>query len=212
MPETLIKVCGLTTPETLDAAVAAGATHIGLNFYPPSPRFVSIAQATALRARTPNRVRIVLVVVMDEAPAETLQAIDAIKPDVVQFHGGETPQMLSLLKAAGLPELWKAVGVKDAAALDRARQWQGVADRVLFDAPAQAMPGGTGLAVDWRLFQGFRPEMDWGLAGGLNPGNVAEAIRLTGAPLVDASSGLESAPGVKDVDLIRAFCQAARSV
>ena len=209
MPEPEIKICGLSTPEAIDAAVAACATHIGLVHYPPSPRHVTLDQAMRLRVRVPREVKVVLLLV-NEQPQPTLQAIEAVKPDVVQFHGSETPEWLAVLKQAGAKELWKAIGVKDAEALERAKRYKGAADMLLYDAPAQKLPGGQGLAVDWSLFEGFRHEMPWALAGGLTPDNVAEAIRVTGAPMVDASSGLESAPGVKDVDKIRAFCQAAR--
>jgi phosphoribosylanthranilate isomerase len=209
MPDTEIKICGLSTPEAVDAAVAARATHVGLVHYPPSPRHLTLEQAARLRARVPVEVKVVLLLV-NEQPQPTLQAIEAVKPDVVQFHGGETPEWLAILKQAGARELWKAVGIKDAESLERAKRYKGAADRVLYDAPAQKLPGGQGLAIDWSLFAGFRHEMPWGLAGGLTPDNVAEAIRLTGAPLVDASSGLESAPGVKDLGKIAAFCEAVR--
>src|SRR5688572_30753798 len=204
-----IKICGLSTPEAVDAAVAARATHIGLVHYPPSPRHVTLEQAARLRVRVPPQVKVVLLLV-NEQPIPTLQAIEAVKPDVVQFHGSETPQWLALLKQGGAKELWKAIGVKNAEALEKATRFKGAADRLLYDAPAQKLPGGQGLAVDWSLLSGFRHEMPWGLAGGLTPDNVADAIRLTGAPLVDASSGLESAPGVKDGGKIAAFCAAAR--
>jgi len=209
MPETQIKICGLSTPEAVDAAVAARATHIGLVHYPPSPRHVTLEQAMRLRVRVPREVKVVLLLV-NEQPISTMQAIEAVKPDVVQFHGSETPEWLALLKQGGAKELWKAIGVKNAEALEKAKRFKGAADRLLYDAPAQKLPGGQGLAIDWSLFGGFQHEMAWGLAGGLTPGNVADAIRATGAPLVDASTGLESAPGVKDVDKIAAFCQAAR--
>jgi phosphoribosylanthranilate isomerase len=210
MPDTQIKICGLSTPEAVDAAVAARATHIGLVHYPPSPRHVTLEQAAALRVRVPREVKVVLLLV-NEQPQPTLHAIEAVRPDVVQFHGGETAEWLGILKAAGAKELWKAIGVKDAEVLEKAKRFKGAADLLLYDAPAHKVPGGQGLAVDWSLFSGFKHEMPWGLAGGLTPDNVAEAIRVTGAPLVDASTGLESAPGVKDVDKITAFCQAARS-
>jgi len=209
MPETQIKICGLSTPEAVDAAVAARATHIGLVHYPPSPRHVTLEQAMRLRVRVPREVKVVLLLV-NEQPIPTMQAIEAVKPDVVQFHGSETPEWLALLKQGGAKELWKAIGVKNAEALEKAKRFKGAADRLLYDAPAQKLPGGQGLAIDWSLFQGFQHETEWGLAGGLTPDNVAEAIRTTGAPLVDASSGLESVPGVKDLDKIAAFCQAAR--
>jgi phosphoribosylanthranilate isomerase len=210
MPETQIKICGLRTPEAVDAAVAAGATHIGLVHYPPSPRHVTLEQAAALRARTPNRVKVVLLLV-NEQPQPTALAIQAIKPDVVQFHGTETPEWLALLRQNTPLEIWKAIGVSGIDNLERAQRYKDAAHRLLYDAPAKKLPGGSGLAFDWSLLAGFRHTMPWGLAGGLTPANVAEAIRTTGAELVDASSGIESTPGVKDVDKIAAFCQAARS-
>lgn len=209
MSEIEIKICGLSTPEAVDAAVAAGATHIGLVHYPPSPRHVSLEQAAALRNRTPNRVKVVLLLV-NEQPQPTAQAIQAVRPDVVQFHGSETPEWLALLKQHSGLEIWKAVGISDAASLTNVQRFKGAADRLLYDAPAKQLPGGNGLAVDWSLLAGFRHEMPWGLAGGLRPENVSEAIRQTGATLVDTSSGVESAPGVKDVERIAAFCRAAR--
>ena len=209
MPEPEIKICGLSTPDTLDAAIAARATHVGLVHYEPSPRHVTLEQAMRLRVRVPPEVKVVLLLV-NEQPGTTMHAVNAVRPDVVQFHGTETAEWLAVLKQAGAKEIWKAIGVKDASSLENAKRFKGAADKLLYDAPAQKLPGGQGLAVDWSLFQGFRHEMPWGLAGGLTPDNVAEAIRVTGAPLVDASSGLESAPGVKDVDKIAAFCKAAR--
>ena len=210
MPETRIKICGLSTPETIDAAVAAGATHVGLVHYPPSPRHVSLEQAAALRARVPREVKVVLLLV-NQQPEPTAQAIQAVRPDVVQFHGSETPEWLGLLKQNLPLEIWKAIGVSEIANLERAQRYKDAAHMLLYDAPAKKLPGGTGLAFDWSLLANFRHTMPWGLAGGLTPGTVGEAIRLTGAPLVDASTGVESAPGVKDVDKIAAFCQAARA-
>lgn len=210
MSDTRIKICGISTPETLDAAVDAGASHIGLVHYAPSPRHVTLEQAAVLRARVPAEIRVVLLLV-NEQPQPTAQAIQAVRPDVVQFHGTETPEWLGLLKQNSTLEIWKAIGVRDAAGLERAQRYKGAADMLLYDAPARALPGGNGLAMDWTLLSGFRHTMPWGLAGGLAPENVADAIRQTGASLVDTSSGVESAPGVKDVDRIKAFCQAARA-
>lgn len=209
MSRRLVKVCGCNTPEAVDAAVEAGADFIGLVHYAPSPRHVTLEQAVKLRARVPERTGVVLLLV-NEQPLPTAQAVDAVKPHVVQFHGGETPEWLGLLKRAVKHELWKAVGVRSAATLTDTLRYRGAADRVLYDAAPGVMPGGNGLALDWNLLTGFRHELPWGLAGGLTPDNVAEAIRVTGAPLVDASSGLESAPGVKDAGRIRAFVQAAK--
>ncbi|MGC1270041.1 MAG: phosphoribosylanthranilate isomerase [Croceibacterium sp.] len=209
MPDTQIKICGLSTPETVDAAVAAGASHIGLVHFEKSPRHVSLAQAAALRARVPERVKVVLLLVSME-PQPTVDAIAAVRPDVVQFHGSESAEWLAWLKQKTPLEIWKAVGVKDAGSLAKALKFKDAVHRVLYDAAAGALPGGNGLALDWSLLANHRHEMPWGLAGGLNADNVADAIRQTGAPLVDTSSGVECAPGVKDADKIRAFCAAVR--
>ncbi|NVD44016.1 phosphoribosylanthranilate isomerase [Qipengyuania atrilutea] len=205
---TLVKICGLSTAETVDAAVDAGATHIGLVHFPPSPRHLELDEAAKLRARVPASVKVVLLTANAE-PAMIGAAIDRIKPDIVQFHGKETPEWVSLVRHQAKLEVWKAVGLREKATLERARKWDGKVDRLLFDAPAKALPGGNGEAFDWNLLAEHEHSIPWALAGGLTPDNVAKAIRETGAPLVDTSSGVESAPGVKDMDLIRAFCQAA---
>lgn len=209
MSETLIKICGLSTPATVDAAIDAGATHVGLVHFPPSPRHLTLDQAAKLRRRVPDRVKVVLLLV-SEQPKPTVEAIAAVRPDVVQFHGAETPEWLALLKNNSPLEIWKAYGLRDADGLANAVRFKDAVHRILYDAPAKALPGGNGLLLDWALLEGHRHAMPWGLAGGLSADNVADAITRTGAPLVDASSGLESAPGVKDVDKIKAFCQAAR--
>ncbi len=210
MSEVEIKICGLSTPETVDAAIAAGATHIGLNLYPPSPRYIPLEPAAALRARAPRHVKVVLLLV-NQQPEPTVQAIQAVRPDVIQFHGSETPEWLAAVRQHTKLEIWKAVGIKDRESLDRVQRFKGTVDKLLYDAPANKLPGGNGLALDWSVLAGFAHAIPWGLAGGLTPDNVAEAIRQTGAPLVDTSSGVESAPGVKDVDRIAAFCRAARA-
>lgn len=204
-----IKICGLSTPETITAAVDAGATHVGLVHFEPSPRHHSLEDAARLRALLPTHVKAVLLLV-NQQPEETARALDAVKPDVVQFHGRETPKWVGLVRDKTNVEVWKALGLKDAGTLERSATYIDKVDRLLFDAPAKKLPGGNGIAFDWDLLAGHDHKVDWGLAGGLSPDNVAEAIRATGAPLVDTSSGVESAPGVKDVDLIRAFCKAAR--
>jgi phosphoribosylanthranilate isomerase len=209
MPDIQIKICGLSTPEGIDAAVDAGATHVGLVHYPPSPRHVTLEQGARLRARVPQSVKVVLLLV-NETPQTTVAALQAIRPDVLQFHGSEAPEGLAMLKQHAPFEIWKAVGVRDRAGLERSARYKDAVHRVLYDAPAQALPGGNGLAIDWSLLTGYQHPMPWGLAGGLTPENVQQAIRDTGAPLVDTSTGVESAPGVKDVDRIKAFCQAAR--
>jgi len=133
-----------------------------------------------------------------------------VQPDVIQMHGKETPEWLGLIKSNSKLEVWKAIGVKDRTSLEKAERFREAAHRLLYDAAAGALPGGNGLALDWRLLMNYRHVMPWGLAGGLTPDNVADAIRYTGAELVDASSGLESEPGVKDTAKIRAFCKAVQ--
>ncbi len=209
MSDTLIKICGLSTPETLDAAVDAGATHVGLVHFEPSPRHVSLEDAAKLRRRVPETVKVVLLLV-NAQPEPTERAFRTVRPDIIQFHGNETPEWLALVKKYLDVEIWKAVGLQDAGTLERSRKYHGIAHRLLFDAPAQSLPGGNGTGFDWSLIADQPPEVPWGLAGGLDPANVAEAIRVTGAPLVDVSSGVESAPGIKDVDRIEAFCKAVR--
>ena len=203
-----IKICGVKTPEAVDACVDVGATHIGLNLYPPSSRYVSTQQARELRDHCDGRIKTVMLLV-NEGPEETARAIEAVKPDVVQFHGRETPEWCGLVRERTGLEVWKAVGMQDAGSLMRSEKFLGKVDRLLFDAPAKEMPGGTGETFSWGLLKGHQHRIDWALAGGLTPENVADAIRQTGASLVDTSSGVEVEPGSKDVDLIARFCKAA---
>ena len=209
----LIKICGLSTPETLVAAIDAGATHVGLVYFAPSPRHVSLDDAARLRALVPQGVKAVLLLVNADIET-TARAIELVKPDVVQFHGMETPEWIATVRAKSGVEVWKALGVRNADTLANSARFEGAADRLLFDAPppdkAAALPGGNGVGFDWSLLKDHAHRLPWGLAGGLTPDNVVEAIHATGAPMVDASSGLETEPGIKDVDLIRAFCKAAR--
>lgn len=209
-----IKICGLSTPETLDAAVRAGASHVGFVHFPKSPRHVGAEALSALVRRVPDGVRRVAVLVNPEdALLETL--LSAAPLDALQLHGGETPERVAALRAR-FPalRLWKAVPVKTAADIAAAGAYRGAADRILFDAKTPdgaALPGGMGLRFDWSLLRGWKADMPWALSGGLEPGNVAEAIRATGAPLVDVSSGVESAPGIKNMDKIASFCEAVSS-
>lgn len=204
----LVKICGLRTPEAVDAAIRLGATHIGLVHYEPSPRHVDLKTAAELRQRAGGKVKVALLLV-NASQQLTGDALGKVRPDIVQFHGTETPEWLARVKQLVPAEVWKAVGLKDAGTLERVQQYRGIADRILFDAPAAALPGGTGTRFDWSLLANHRHNMDWGIAGGLTPANVAEAIAVTGAPLVDVSSGVESEPGVKDMDKIGAFLKAA---
>lgn len=207
---TQIKICGLSTPETMDAAIDAGATHVGLVHYEKSPRHVALEDAAKLRRRVPEGVKLVLVTVAMQ-PQYLARCYEALRPDVIQFHGSETAEWMALVRKTIKTETWRAVGLREAATLERARQFADSSDLLLFDAPAKALPGGNGVSFQWDLLQGWEPFMPWGLAGGLTADNVAEAIALTDTPLVDASSGLETAPGEKSVDLIRAFCEAVKS-
>jgi phosphoribosylanthranilate isomerase len=209
MPGALVKICGLSTPETLKAAVQAGADYVGFVHFDKSPRHRSLVEAARLRELVPPQVKTVLLVV-NLAPTALAEAVREVRPDVVQFHGSETPEALARFRAATGIAAWRALGVKDAATLADAARFHGAADRLLFDAPASGLPGGNGTRFDWDLLKAYKAPTPWGLAGGLTPAKVADAIRLTGAPLVDTSSGVESAPGIKDVDRIAAFCKAAR--
>lgn len=205
-----IKICGLRSREAIMAAADAGATHVGFVHYPPSPRHVSLDEAAALRQMVPAHMKSVLLLVSMEA-ADAAMAIARVKPHVIQFHGAESPQGCAVFRQLAPVEVWKAVGVKNPASLAEAQQYVGAVDLILYDAPAGTLPGGQGLALDWSLLASHQHRAPWGLAGGLNADNVADAIRQTGAPLVDTSSGVESEPGVKDIDKIAAFCQAVRT-
>jgi phosphoribosylanthranilate isomerase len=207
--QTQIKICGLSTSAAIDAAAKHGATHIGLVHFDKSPRHVSLEQASALRMQTPPSLKVVLLLVNAE-PALTEKALAMVRPDIVQFHGSETPEWLNIVRQHNKAHIWKAIGLKNRQTLVNADRFDDVVDMVLYDAPAQELPGGTGTRVDWSLLTQFEHHIPWGLAGGLSPDNVAEALRITRAPLVDVSSGVESAPGVKDVDKIAAFCKAVR--
>jgi len=148
--------------------------------------------------------------VVNAEPATLAEAVRKVRPDVIQFHGSEAPETIARVRAETGIAVWRAVGVRDAAALEGAARFHGAVDRLLFDAPASSLPGGNGTAFDWSLLRFYQGPTPWGLAGGLTLANVGEAIRVTGAPLVDTSSGVESAQGIKDVDKIAAFCKAAR--
>lgn len=212
MPSASVKICGLSRPEHVVAACDAGASYVGLVFFEKSPRHVAPEMARTLALRVPVGVAKVALVV--DADDDSLDALTAAVPlDVLQLHGQETPERVAAIKARyGLPVM-KAVGVADAGDLEALDIYARVADQILVDAkpPKGAdLPGGNGLSFDWRLIAGRRWTVPWMLAGGLTPENVAEAIRLTGAKQVDVSSGVESAPGVKDDALIRAFVAAAQ--
>ncbi len=169
--QTQIKICGLSTPAAIDAAAKHGATHIGLVHFEKSPRHVSLEAAAKLRAQTPPSLKVVLLLVNAE-PELTTKAIDMVRPDVVQFHGTETPEWLNLVRQHTKAHIWKAIGLKNRQTLVDADRFDDVVDMLLYDAPAQALPGGTGTRVDWSLLQNFEHHTPWGLAGGLAPDNV----------------------------------------
>ena len=212
MPTAAVKICGISTPAALEAAIRGRAAYAGFVFFASSPRHVTPAQAAPLAERAAGRIERVGLFV-DAADAEIADAVGAAVLDVLQLHGQESPERAAQLRARfGLP-VWKALPVASAADVERARAYAGAADLVLFDArtPKGTLPGGMGLSFDWNLVAHWKGPLAWGLAGGLNADNVAQAARQTGAPLVDTSSGVESAPGVKDEGKIAAFCAAVRS-
>lgn len=203
------KICGLSTPETLDAALRNGAAQVGLVFFPPSPRNLDLDRAAALAGRVPERVQRVGVFV-DPGDALLDAAIAAGQLDVVQLHK-TAPDRVAAIRARVRREVWAAVAVKTRADLAEASRFAQAADRILYDAKtpdSAALPGGMGLRFDWTLLQGHVHPLPWALSGGLSADNVAEAVRVTRARMVDVSSGVESAPGVKDVAKIAAFLQA----
>lgn len=213
MPDVAVKICGLTAQDHVRAAVDAGARYLGFNFFPKSPRYVSPEQAAELTTHVPEGVAKVALVV--NASNELLDSITQAAPfDILQLHGAEKVERVQEVKDRyGLPVM-KVIGVADAEDLAAIDTYSDVADQLLIDAKAPKnaiLPGGNGLAFDWRLLAGRKYwRKPWMLAGGLNPDNVAEAIRMTGARQVDVASGVESAPGVKDAALIHAFIDAAR--
>ncbi len=208
--KTQIKICGLSNEASIAAAAEAGADYVGLVHFEKSPRHVTLARAAELREAAAKSLKIVLLLVNAD-PKLTGRAVNIVHPDIIQFHGGETPEWIKLVRDQGKVEVWKALGLRDKATLAKSSRFEGAADRLLFDAPAKALPGGTGTSFDWSVLAGHDHKVPWGLAGGLNSDNIAQAMEATNPPLVDVSSGVESAPGVKDVDRIAAFCQAVRT-
>jgi phosphoribosylanthranilate isomerase len=211
---TKVKICGLRTEAALDAALAGGADYVGLVFFPPSPRNVTPEAAKVLAAKARGRAKVVaLMVDPDDALIDTVVA--AAAPDLLQLHGDETPERVAAIRARWGRPVMKALAVATAEDARAAARYQAVADLILFDARAPAdstRPGGNGAPFDWRVLLGVSDGLPFVLSGGLTPDNVAEAIRLTGAAIVDVSSGVESSPGEKDPELIRRFLDAAKGV
>jgi len=209
----LIKICGLSTRETLDVALQAGADMVGFVFFPPSPRHLGLEAARELALQASGRaVKVALTVDADDATLENV--VEALQPDILQLHGRESTARLRDIKSKfGLPVM-KALAVETAADLITLPGYAGVADRILFDARAPKganRPGGLGAVFDWHLLEKLDLELPFMVSGGLNVDNVTEAVRVTGAGGVDVSSGVERSPGVKDAEMIRAFIRAARA-
>lgn len=210
------KICGLKTPETVKAAVENGADFVGFNFFQKTPRYAAPEIAAALGRALPGEV-VKTGLFVDDEDARIAAILAAVPLDLLQLHGSETPERVAAIKARfGLPVM-KVIKVRDAADIARARDYESVADRLLFDAqpPAtlkNAMPGGNAVSFDWTLLKGFRSPLPWMLSGGLNPQNLAEAVRESGAKAVDVSSGVEDRPGEKNPSKIKAFLDISRSL
>jgi phosphoribosylanthranilate isomerase len=199
------KICGLSTAETVDAAVAAGARWVGFATYPPSPRHVDTATLKALGARVPKSVgRVVFFVDADDVLLDERLATGVI--DLLQLHGSETPARVAAIKARTGKPVMKVIKVAEASDVERGiTAYASVADRLMFEAAGGTLPGGNAKAFDWTMLSGRSVPVPWLLAGGLTSDNVAEAVRVTGARAVDVSSGVEESRGVKSVERIRAF-------
>ncbi len=208
-----IKICGLMTPDTLDAALDAGADYVGFVFFPPSPRHLGFEAARPLGERVRGRAKKVALSV--DADNDWLAAsIDALKPDMLQLHGRETPERVASVRSRFRLPVMKSIPVETRSDLSPIRLYAHAADRLIFDAraPREATrPGGLGKSFDWNLLAGIDPGIPFMLSGGLDATNVAEALRITQATAVDVSSGVERSPGIKDIDKIRAFVRAVRA-
>jgi len=208
-----VKICGLSTRETLEAALDAGADMVGFVFFPPSSRHLSLETARALGSVAQRRALKVALSV--DADDETLRAIvEALKPDILQLHGHETVDRVAAIKAMFGLEVMKALPVEKATDLATLPAYAAAADRILFDArppKGATRPGGLGAVFDWRLLENLALKLPFMVSGGLHAGNVAEAVRITRAGGVDVSSGVECAPGVKDIEMIQEFIRAARA-
>jgi phosphoribosylanthranilate isomerase len=210
----IVKICGLSTRETLDVALQAGADMVGFVFFPPSPRHLSLEKARDLGRHAKGRaVKVALSVDADDATLSNI--VDALQPDILQLHGKETVARVREIKQKFGLSVMKALAIETAADLAPLPGYAAVADRILFDARAPrhaTRPGGLGATFDWHVLENLDLKNPFMVSGGLDAGNVAEAVRVTRAGGVDVSSGVESAPGIKDPDMIRAFIRAARDV
>ncbi|HEV7321068.1 MAG TPA: phosphoribosylanthranilate isomerase [Ensifer sp.] len=210
--KTEVKICGLKTAEALERAVALGASHTGFIFFPKSPRNIEPDDAGRIADRIRGQAKIVAVTVNADND-ELDEIVSALNPDILQLHGGESPERLLTVKAMyGLPVM-KVFSVREASDLDKIDAYIGIADRFLFDAKAPVgsdLPGGNGVSFDWKLLDALDGSVDYMLSGGLNADNIGEAMAQTRARAIDISSGVESAPGVKDLKLMESFFNAVR--
>jgi phosphoribosylanthranilate isomerase len=208
-----VKICGVRTREIVETAIDAGADYVGLVFFPNSPRYIVPDAARTLAETASGRIETVAVLVdPDDALVDDILA--TVRPGLLQLHGSETPDRVAAVKARSGLRVIKAIGVATADDVAKAAAYRGIADMILFDAKAPAgsnLPGGHGLVFDWRAIGGPSVERPFALSGGLDPDNVWEALAVTGASMVDVSSGVERAPGEKDPDLVRRFIQAAKA-
>ena len=208
-----IKICGLKTDDAVAAALAGGATHVGFIFFPKSPRNLEPEEAGRLRQAARGKAAAVAVTV-DADDAFLDRIVEAMQPDMLQLHGKETPERVAEVKARYALPVMKAFSVSAVADLEKIGPYLGIADRFLFDAKppkGSELPGGNGVSFDWEILNALPAQTDYLLSGGLNAENVGDAIRLANPPGLDISSGVESAPGVKDTALIEAFFRAARA-
>ena len=210
----IVKICGLSTPETLDVALDAGADMVGFVFFPPSPRHLALETARDLGKHVKRRaVKVALTVDADDATLADI--VEVLQPDILQLHGRETVARLRDIKQKFGLQVMKALAVETAADLASLPGYAAVADRILFDAVAPrgaTRPGGLGAVFDWHVLENLDLKLPFMVSGGLDAGNVAEAVRVTRAGGVDVSSGVERAPGIKDPEMIRAFIRAARAI
>jgi len=209
----IVKICGLSTPETLDVALQAGADMVGFVFFPASPRHIGLNTARDLGRQAKGRaLKVALTVDADDATLANV--VEALQPDILQLHGKETVARLRDIKQTFGLQVMKAIAVETQADLAALPGYAAIADRILFDAraPAEATrPGGLGSVFDWHVLENLDLKRPFMVSGGLHAGNVAEAVRVSRAGGVDVSSGVERAPGVKDPEMIRAFIRAARA-
>lgn len=207
-----VKICGISTPDAMTAAIENGARYVGLVFYPKSPRHVDWEVAGYLSRYVPTTVRSVGLFV-DPSDEELERTISSVQLDMIQLHGSESPERVVEIKSKFGLQITKALPIANKTDLDSVKGYEVSADMMLFDAkptPEDDLPGGNGLPFDWAVLEGYQGKKPWFLAGGLNPDNIAEAITLLNPPAVDVSSGVESDLGIKDADKISAFLNAVK--